>query len=68
ADGVTDAHLHGDRIYFLSSKDAPHFRILSASAAHPDIAHAEVVVPEGADVIDAFAIASDGIYVSSRAG
>lgn len=68
ADGVTDAHLHGDRIYFLSSKDAPHFRILSTSAAHPDIAHAEVVVPEGADVIDAFAIASDGIYVSSRAG
>lgn len=68
ADGVTAVRLHGDRLYILSQKDAPRFRILSMPAAHPDLAHAQVVVPESANVIDEFALADDGIYVSERAG
>jgi prolyl oligopeptidase len=67
-DGVTDVQLHGDRLYLLSQKGAPHFRMLSLSAAQPDLARAEVVVPEGPAVIDAFALASDALYVSERAG
>ncbi len=67
-DGVTDVRLHGDRLYFLSEKGASRFQILSTPAAHPDVAHAEVVVPEGPNVIDAFRLASDGIYVGERAG
>ncbi len=65
---MTEVQLHGDRLYFLSEKDASHFRILSTSAANPDVAHADVVVPEGPDVIDSFAVASDALYVSERAG
>jgi len=68
ADGVTDVHLHGDRLYLLSEKGASRFQILSLSAAHPDLAHADVVVPEGPNVIDAFVLANDAMYVGERAG
>ncbi|RKP46998.1 prolyl oligopeptidase family serine peptidase [Trinickia fusca] len=67
-DGVTDVQLRGDRLYVRTQKGASNFRILSMPAAHPDLAHADVVVPEGSNVIDAFALASDAIYVSERAG
>jgi prolyl oligopeptidase len=68
ADGVTDVHLHGDRLYLLSEKGASRFQILSLPAAHPDLAHADVVVPEGPNVIDAFVLANDAMYVGERAG
>jgi len=68
ADGVTDVHLHGDRLYLLSEKGASRFQILSVPAAHPDLAHADVVVPEGPNVIDAFVLANDAMYVGERAG
>lgn len=67
-DGVTDVQLHGDRLYLLSQKGAPRFRILSLPAAQPELAKAEVVVPEGPAVIDAFRPASDALYMSERAG
>lgn len=67
-DGVVDVQLHGDRLYALTGKDAPRFKLVSAPLAHPDLAHAQVVVPAGANVIDSFTLASDGIYLAERAG
>ncbi len=67
-DGVTSVRLHGDRLYILSQKGASRFRVLSTPAARPDLAHAQVIVPESANVISAFTLAADGIYVSKRAG
>jgi prolyl oligopeptidase len=67
-DGMTDVHLRGDRLYFLSEKGAPRFQILSTPLAHPDVAHADVVVPEGPNVLDAFELASDAMYIGERAG
>jgi prolyl oligopeptidase len=67
-DGVTDVHLRGDRLYFLSEKGAPRFQILSTPLAHPDVAHADVVVPEGPNVLDSFELASDAMYIGERAG
>lgn len=67
-DGVTDVRLRGDRLYFLSEKGASRFRILSTPLAHPDVAHADVVVPEGPNVLDTFAIAGDALYLGERAG
>ncbi|MFL9876000.1 prolyl oligopeptidase family serine peptidase [Paraburkholderia megapolitana] len=67
-DGVTDVRLRGDRLYVLSDKGAPRFQILSTPLAHPDIAHANVVVPESENVLDAFEVASDGMYLGERAG
>lgn len=67
-DGVTDVHLHGDRLYFLSAKGASRFQLLSTPLAHPDVAHADVIVPEGKNVLDAFEVANDAIYVGERVG
>ncbi|MGI4856487.1 MAG: prolyl oligopeptidase family serine peptidase [Janthinobacterium lividum] len=67
-DGVTEVHLHGDRLYFLSEKGASRFQLLSTPLAQPDVAHADVVVPEGPNVLDGFRFAQDAIYVSERAG
>lgn len=67
-DGVVDIQMHGDRLYALTGKDASRFKVVSMPAARPDLVHADVVVPEGSDVIDTFAVASDGIYLAERAG
>ena len=67
-DGVVDLQLRGDRLYALTGKGASRFKLVSMPAAHPDIEHADVVVPEGANVIDTFALAGDGIYLAERAG
>lgn len=68
ADGISNVALRGDRMYFLSRKDASRFRILSTSLARPDVKHATVVVPQGEGVITDFGIASDGIYYRERTG
>jgi prolyl oligopeptidase len=67
-DGVTQFAARGDRLYFLSQHGAPRFRLLRTSLAHPDIAHAEVVVAEGHGVLTDFAIAGDALYVHQRDG
>ena len=67
-DGVTAVRLRGDRLYFLSNKGASRYQILSTPLAHPDVAHADVVVPEGPNVIDSFDLASDAMYIGERAG
>jgi prolyl oligopeptidase len=67
-DGVTQFLLRGDQLYFLSQRGAPRFRLLHLSLTHPDIARAEVTVPEGRGVLTNFAIAADGLYVRERDG
>jgi prolyl oligopeptidase len=59
---------HGERLYVLSEKGASHFRLLSLSASDPQLAQAQVIVPEGTGVLDSFAIASDALYLAVRAG
>jgi prolyl oligopeptidase len=67
-DGVTQFQVHGDKMYFLTLKGAPRFSLKVTSLAHPDIAHADVLVPEGPAVIDGFSLAREGIYVQERDG
>ncbi|MBV8657055.1 MAG: S9 family peptidase, partial [Burkholderiales bacterium] len=68
ADGVTEFHIHGDKLYYLSQNGAPHFRLLSTPLAHPDVKHPTVVVPESDAIITGFAISREGIYLRERAG
>jgi prolyl oligopeptidase len=68
ADGVTGVRLRGDRAYLMSDKGAARYQSLSMPLAHPDLAQAEVVVPEGPNVIDSFDLASDALYLGERAG
>ena len=67
-DGVTQTWMHGDTLYMLSQKDALRFRLLSTSLAKPDVAHARVVIPEGAGVLTDVSLARDGLYARERSG
>jgi prolyl oligopeptidase len=67
-DGVTQFQVQGDKLYFLTLKGAPRFSLKVMSLAQPDIAHADVLVPEGPAVIDGFSLAREGIYVQERDG
>lgn len=67
-DGVTQIHLHGDKLYFLSQKGASHFRLLATPLAKPDVNHAQVIVPEGKQVLTEFSPAREGIYLRERDG
>jgi prolyl oligopeptidase len=67
-DGVTQADFHGWDVYLLSHKDAPRFKVLRIRADKPDLAHAEVVVPQGKGVLTGIAVAHDGLYVRELAG
>jgi prolyl oligopeptidase len=67
-DGITQFALHGEQLYFLSQHGASRFRLLRTSLGHPDLAHADVIVPEGHGVLTNFAIAGDGLYVRERDG
>jgi len=50
ADGVEDFVIHGDRLFLLSTKDAPNRRVISVPLAKPELAKAKVEIPEEADV------------------
>lgn len=65
---VTGASLKGDRIYLLTYKDAPRYKILSVKADAPAIENAKVLVPEGATVIQSFVPAKDAIYIQDLDG
>jgi prolyl oligopeptidase len=67
-DGVTEFHLRGDQLYFLSQHGASRFRLLRTSLSHPDVAHSEVIVAEGHGVLTNFSVAADGLYVRERDG
>jgi len=67
-DDVTDFAFHGNDMYFLTHKDAPRFKLLKTSLEHPDVAHAEVVIPQGRGVLRSPAAAGDGIYLQELDG
>lgn len=58
-DAVTGYELAGETLYLLSHKGAPRFQVLAVPLAHPDLARAEVLVPESAAVIQGLHVASD---------
>jgi prolyl oligopeptidase len=68
SDGATQFALHGQTLFVLSQKNAARFRLLATPLAHPDLAHAAVVIPESHAVLSSFALAKDGIYARERDG
>jgi prolyl oligopeptidase len=67
-DDVTGLAVNGNNLYLLSHKDAPRYQVLETSLEHPDVADAQVVVPESEDVIGGLAAAKDGLYLSETDG
>lgn len=67
-DQVTDIELHGNEIYLLTHKDAPRYKVIETDAAHPDVAHARLVIAPSERVIEHLGTAKDALYVQSLEG
>ena len=67
-DAVTNLSLKGHEVWLLTHKDAPRFKILHLDLDHPDMATADVVVPESDLVLRDFAGANDALYISATKG
>lgn len=49
SDDITDIFISGDRLFLLTHKNAPNYKIALTSLSKPDLTHAKVVVPESKD-------------------
>ena len=65
---VTDDELHGDDLYLLTHHDASRFKIIKTSISHPDLAGAQIIVPEGPGVVQSMIAAADALYVKELDG
>lgn len=68
ADAVSGASYFDDGLYLVSHKDSPRSKVLRLSLKSPDIAKAEVIVPQGDQVVTGIASAADALYVERRDG
>ena len=68
ADEVTDFRVRGDEIFLMTHHDAPRFKVIAASLAHPDLAGARVVIPESEAVIQSLAVGRDALYAAMLDG
>ncbi|HEY1614142.1 MAG TPA: prolyl oligopeptidase family serine peptidase [Rhizomicrobium sp.] len=68
SDKVTTFALHGDRLFLVTYKGAPRFKVLETSASAPDLAHARVAVPASARVIEDIEAASNALYIRDLDG
>jgi prolyl oligopeptidase len=67
-DDVRGVVLHGDWLYLHTARGSPRQRVVRTPAPHPDLAHAETVVPEGDGTIDSMTTAADALYVHLDSG
>lgn len=67
-DDVTNVAVAGTRIFLMTHKDAPTFKVLALNAGEPISAAKEVVAARPDRVIEAIATAADGLYVHARRG
>ncbi len=68
SDKISEVALHGDEVYALSFKDSPRYKLLKTDAGNPNIASAEVCVPESKAVLQSLGIARDAVYVGAMNG
>jgi prolyl oligopeptidase len=68
ADGVTYLALHGGKIYLLTHKDAPRYRIVALNVSDPEWSRSELIVPPSERVIEHMGIAADGLYIRDLDG
>jgi len=50
-DDITDIHISGDKLFLLTHKDAPNYKITLTSLSNPDINNAKTVIPESKDAV-----------------
>ena len=67
-DDVTNIAVAGSRIFLMSHKDAPTFKVLALNAGEPSSAAREVIAARPDRLIEGIAAAADGLYVRARRG
>jgi prolyl oligopeptidase len=67
-DEVTAAEIEGADLYLIANKGAPRGRVIKTPIASPNLANAAEVVPQGPMVIEEFARAHDGLYLTIMDG
>ena len=67
-DSVTAVAVKGDRLYVLTHKGAPRYKLLGGALNGFSAATAAVLVPESARVLSGLAAASDALYLEARDG
>lgn len=67
-DGVLGMAAHGERLFAYSYADAPRFEVLEIDPAVPTISAAREFIRHDKDVLDGFAVAQDGMYLSYNEG
>lgn len=67
-DEITAVDIHSDDLFLLANKGTPRGRILKTSAAHPNLAKAVELVPQGPLVIEDIDRAKDGLYLKIMDG
>jgi prolyl oligopeptidase len=59
--------VNGDDFIFMTSKDAPNYRLAKTDFRNPDLINARVLVAENpSEVIDEFALTKDGLYYTTK--
>jgi len=67
-DQVTDYAMHGNDLYLLTHKDASRFKVIHTRLDHPDIASADVILPQQPGVLRSIYAADDALYVDELDG
>lgn len=62
-DGVAGFAVRGDTMYLRTHRDAPRYKVVATSLAAPDLAAANVLVPQGAAVIEDIKIAGAHLLI-----
>jgi prolyl oligopeptidase len=67
-DAVTAIVPHGDKLYLLTHKNAPRYRVIAVDASTPDLSKAEIVVAPSQRVIQEIDASSGALYVRDLDG
>jgi prolyl oligopeptidase len=68
SDAVTAIEVVGDRLFALTHRDAPRFRLIETSVSAPDLAAARTLMPGEPGVLTGLAHGRDALYVTRRDG
>jgi len=66
--GVSAYAVHKDRIFLLTTSDAPRLKVVATDLAKPDFAGAQTVVPLGDAVVMGISSAADALYATINNG
>lgn len=67
-DQVRDAIIYKDKVYLLTRKEAPNFKVLVSPLNKFDIAHAKTLIPETKESIEGLSISRDFMFIQKTNG